>query len=28
MRTEVNAFLDGRTLVVTPAEMQREIFVV
>ena len=28
MRTEVNAFLDGRTLVVTPAEMQQEIFVV
>ena len=28
MRTEVNAYLDGRTLVVTPAEMQQEIFVV
>jgi len=24
----VNAFLDGRTLVVTPAEPQQEIFVV
>ncbi|MEK6612373.1 MAG: M24 family metallopeptidase [Gemmatimonadota bacterium] len=28
MRSEVNAYLDGRTLVVTPAEPQREIFVV
>jgi Xaa-Pro dipeptidase len=28
MRSEVNAFLDGRTLVVTPAEPQQEIFVV
>lgn len=28
MRTEVNAFLDGRTLVVTPGEPQQELFVV
>ena len=28
MRSEVNAFLDGRTLVVTPSEPQQEIFVV
>lgn len=28
MRSEVNAYLDGRTLVVTPAEPQQEIFVV
>jgi Xaa-Pro aminopeptidase len=28
MRTEVNAFVSGKTLVVTPAEPQQEIFVV